>query len=87
MPTMSGMTKKNQYPAACGGAVLLQSMKQLRIGYLSTLYHTSHILRHQATLEAGPALPAWRLFGTGPAMIEAFARGNSTWGISGFRLQ
>jgi NitT/TauT family transport system substrate-binding protein len=50
-------------------------MKQIRIGYLSTLYHTSHILKHQGSIDDKLGVEAqWRLFGTGPAMIEAFAR-------------
>jgi NitT/TauT family transport system substrate-binding protein len=51
-------------------------MKQLRIGYLSTLYHTSHILKQQQALGREAGLCAqWILFGTGPAMIDAFSRG------------
>ena len=50
-------------------------MKQIRIGYLSTLYHTSHILKHQGSIDEELGVQAqWRLFGTGPAMIDAFAR-------------
>ena len=59
-------------------------MKQLRIGYLSTLYHTSHILKHQGRIDAGLGVAAqWQLFGTGPAMIEAFARGELDLGYIG----
>jgi len=51
-------------------------MKQIRIGYLSTLYHTSHILKYQGCIEQELGVqPQWLLFGTGPAMIEAFSRG------------
>lgn len=59
-------------------------MKQLRIGYLSTLYHTSHILKSEGSIDAGLGVEAqWRLFGTGPAMIEAFAQGELDLGYIG----
>jgi len=59
-------------------------MKQIRIGYLSTLYHTSHILKHQGCIDGELGVEAqWRLFGTGPAMIEAFARGELDLGYIG----
>lgn len=59
-------------------------MKQLRIGYLSTLYHTSHILMHQGSIDAGLGSAAqWQLFGTGPAMIEAFSQGELDLGYIG----
>ncbi len=59
-------------------------MKQIRIGYLSTLYHTSHILKHQGSIDDELGVEAqWRLFGTGPAMIEAFARGELNLGYIG----
>ena len=49
-------------------------MKQLRIGYLSTMHHSSHILKGLRLLESELGMkPQWRLFGTGPAMIKAFA--------------
>ncbi len=51
-------------------------MKPLRIGYLSTMHHSSHILKGLRLLESGPGIePAWQLFGTGPAMVEAFSAG------------
>jgi NitT/TauT family transport system substrate-binding protein len=59
-------------------------MKQIRIGYLSTLYHTSHILKHQGSIDAGLGVAAqWRLFGTGPAMMEAFSQGELDLGYIG----
>ncbi len=39
----------------------------MRIGYLSTLYHTSHILRIGKVVSA-----EWRVFGTGMEIISAF---------------
>lgn len=51
-------------------------MKQLRIGYLSTMHHSSHVLKGLRLLEKELGLePYWHLFGTGPAMVEAFAAG------------
>jgi NitT/TauT family transport system substrate-binding protein len=59
-------------------------MNQIRIGYLSTLYHTSHILRYQGCIEQDLGVsPQWLLFGTGPAMIEAFSRGELDLGYIG----
>ena len=46
---------------------------ELRIGFLSTLYHTSHILREGNWLEKELGVECrWCLFGTGPEMIQAF---------------
>ena len=39
----------------------------MRIGFLSTAYHTSHLLRETGILKA-----EWKLFGTGPAIVRAF---------------
>ncbi len=39
----------------------------MRIGYLSTLYHTSHILKIKKVINA-----EWRVFGTGMEIISAF---------------
>jgi NitT/TauT family transport system substrate-binding protein len=45
----------------------------LRIGYLSTLYHTSHLLRQLRWVEDDLAIECgWQMYGTGPEMIEAF---------------
>jgi len=45
----------------------------LRIGYLSTLYHTSHLLKCTGWLNENGIKASWSLYGTGPAMVEAFA--------------
>jgi NitT/TauT family transport system substrate-binding protein len=47
-----------------------------RIGHLSTFYHTAVILmaRKEAEDRLGTEVD-WRLFGTGPAIMEAFRRG------------
>lgn len=48
----------------------------VRIGHLSTFYHTSHILMARETLERElPVGVEWKLFGTGPAIVDAFERG------------
>jgi NitT/TauT family transport system substrate-binding protein len=45
----------------------------LRIGYLSTLYHTSHLLRELCWIEQDLEIDCrWRLYGTGPEMVKAF---------------
>lgn len=48
----------------------------IRLGHLSTLYHTSMLLLARKDLLGGfPAEIEWHLFGTGPAIIESFKRG------------
>ena len=47
----------------------------LRVGYLSTLYHTSHLLRQLRWIEQDLEVDCrWLLFGTGPEMVHAFDR-------------
>jgi NitT/TauT family transport system substrate-binding protein len=49
---------------------------RLRIGHLSTFYHTAIILMADKKLEKDLGVDVqWRLFGTGPAIIEAFEKG------------
>lgn len=49
-------------------------MDVLRIGYLSTMYHTSHLLRAMNWVQDHlDCTVEWYLFGTGPAMVDAFA--------------
>ena len=46
---------------------------QLNIGHLSTLYHTSLILSGLSWIEAKLGIKVnWQLFGSGPAIIDAF---------------
>jgi len=46
----------------------------IRIGYLSTLYHTSHLIRQFGWVKQEMKRDAgWILFGTGPEMVEAFS--------------
>jgi NitT/TauT family transport system substrate-binding protein len=49
-------------------------MKHLRIGYLSTMYHTSHVIKSLKWIKKYLGLVTeWSLFGTGPSMIGAFS--------------
>ncbi len=53
-----------------------------RIGYLSTFYHTSSLLISRDW--PGTKVPAkWEMFPTGPAMMEAFGRGDLDVGYVG----
>ncbi len=48
----------------------------VRIGHLSTFYHTAMLLMAQGTLgEKMKADVEWKLFGTGPAIVNAFEKG------------
>jgi len=59
-------------------------VKHITIGYLSTMYHTSHLLRAGQHLQKKlTRAPAWVLFPTGPAMVEAFAAGTIDIGYIG----
>ena len=47
----------------------------LRIGHLSTFYHTAMLLMADKNLCAGIAADiSWKLFGTGPAIVNAFRK-------------
>jgi len=53
--------------------VLLIRKNKLRIGHLSTAYHANFILMGEKNLQRDFNKEIrWKLFGTGPAMIEAF---------------
>ena len=59
-------------------------MKGVRIGYLSTAYHTSFILMGARWIEKRlDARVEWRLFPTGPEMIKAFTQGELEIGYIG----
>jgi NitT/TauT family transport system substrate-binding protein len=58
-------------------------VKTLCIGYLSTLYHTSHLLQYSSWLNEHGIKASWSLYGTGPAMVEAFAAGDIDLGYIG----
>ena len=47
---------------------------EMRIGYLTTLYHTSFTLRGSGQLKELGVETSWKLFPNGPAMLEAFER-------------
>ena len=57
--------------------------KSLRIGYLSTLYHTSLLIKAKNWLEEEGIETRWTLFGTGPAIIDSFAQKNIDIGYIG----
>jgi NitT/TauT family transport system substrate-binding protein len=60
------------------------TVKDLTIGYLSTMYHTSHSIKAERWIEDEMTMtPAWKLFPTGPAMLEAFATGTIDIGYIG----
>jgi NitT/TauT family transport system substrate-binding protein len=57
--------------------------KEMRIGYLTTIYHTSFILRGSGRMENVGLNASWRRFPNGPALIEAFQRGDLDLGYIG----
>jgi NitT/TauT family transport system substrate-binding protein len=58
--------------------------KKLRIGHLSTFYHTSFILMGTRWLEDKLDLTVkWSMFGGGPAIVDAFSRGEVDIGYIG----
>lgn len=51
---------------------------KLRIGHLSTFYHTSALLISDKGIDKRLGIEVeWRLFGTGPAIVEALGRGEA----------
>jgi len=62
---------------------LTSMARELSIGYLSTLYHTSFILRSSGQLEEIGINASWKLFPNGPAMMEAFEQGQLDLGYLG----
>ena len=49
---------------------------RLRIGHLSTFYHTAIILMADEKLQENLGVDVeWRLFGTGPSIVNAFEKG------------
>jgi NitT/TauT family transport system substrate-binding protein len=58
--------------------------KKLRIAHLSTFYHTSFILMGTRWLEDKPGFTVkWSMFGGGPAIVDAFSRGEVDIGYIG----
>ena len=57
---------------------------KLRIGHLSTAYHTNFILMADDILETDLGVELdWSLFGTGPLMVDAFKKGKLDIGYMG----
>jgi len=55
----------------------------MKIGYLSTIYHTSFILKNgKFTIQPSDEI-LWKLYSTGPEMIKAFAKGDIDLGYIG----
>jgi NitT/TauT family transport system substrate-binding protein len=57
--------------------------RHLNIGYLSTISHTSFILKNKTSKHLEDYDLEWSLFATGPAMMEAFTSGNIDLGYIG----
>lgn len=58
------------------GSAQRHTCMTIRIGHLSTFYHTALLLMARSDLEERLGTPAaWTLYGTGPAIMQAFARG------------
>jgi NitT/TauT family transport system substrate-binding protein len=59
-------------------------MKQIKIGHLSTIYHTNFIMMQNNNFKNDFQKELnWTLFGTGPAMVQAFKKGNLDIGYMG----
>lgn len=58
-------------------------MTRLRIGHLSTMYHSSFLLMGTGWLEKEGLEPEWKLFGGGPAIVRAFEKGEIDIGYIG----
>ena len=56
---------------------------KLRIGHLSTVYHTALLMRGLRMLERRGLEVEWQLFGGGPAIVEALAKGEVDVGYIG----
>ena len=54
---------------------MITMAEEIRIGHLSTLYHTSFILKGSKIAEELGVRIRWRLFPTGPDIVDAFERG------------
>jgi NitT/TauT family transport system substrate-binding protein len=62
----------------------LNLLRPLRIGHLSTAYHTAFVLMGAELLERKAQIEAnWRLFPTGPEMTKAFQKGELDIGYIG----
>jgi len=61
----------------------LSEKPRVRIGYLSTMYHTSILIRSTKWLERNDIQAEWTLFGTGPAIVDSLIRGELDLGYIG----
>ncbi len=58
--------------------------EEIKIGYLTTLYHTSFILKGSGLIEENLGVNvSWKLFPNGPSMIESFEKGEIDIGYLG----
>ena len=48
--------------------------EEMKIGYLTTLYHTSFVLRASGRVDRLGIKASWKLFPNGPAMMESFEK-------------
>ncbi len=62
---------------------MLTRRSSIHIGYLSTIYHTSFILKNKPLGNLNNYDLEWSLFATGPAMKDAFASGDIDVGYIG----
>jgi NitT/TauT family transport system substrate-binding protein len=56
---------------------------RIRVGHLSTVYHTALLMRGLRMLESRGVSASWKLFGGGPAIVEALRRGDVDIGYIG----
>ncbi|HEA71009.1 MAG TPA: ABC transporter substrate-binding protein, partial [archaeon] len=60
------------------------TLKEINIGHLSTAYHSNWILMGNDELEKDLGVKvSWRLFGTGPLMVDAFKQDKLDLGYMG----
>lgn len=65
------------------GTQARDSASKLRIGYLSTIYHSSILIKGLRSLEDAGIDSSWFLYGTGPAIIDALSKGKLDLGYVG----
>ncbi|MBI4828138.1 MAG: ABC transporter substrate-binding protein [Nitrospinae bacterium] len=58
-------------------------MATLRIGHLSTAYHSALVMMGRRMLEARGITPDWQLFGTGPPIVKGLEEGRLDMGYIG----
>lgn len=68
---------------SCTSSFIGDPMTKLRIGHLSTMYHTSFILMGMDWLEKTGIEAEWKLFGGGPAIVNALENGELDVGYIG----